>query len=69
MPLELERRSDSCDYKKGRKKWKERISCHLRSLSETGMYRMKTVVGGNLKNQKFENQQTEVRLRYKLLNK
>jgi hypothetical protein len=52
-----------------RKKWKERIGYHRRSLSETGMYRMKTIFGGNLKNRKFENQQTEVRLRCKLLNK
>ena len=53
----------------GRKGWKERIGYHRRSLSETGMYRMKTIFGGNLKNRKFENQQTEVRLRCKLLNK
>jgi len=53
----------------GRKGWKERIGYHRRSLSETGMYRMKTIFGGTLKNRKFENQQTEVRLRCKLLNK
>jgi len=53
----------------GRKKWKEQIGYHRRSLSETGMYRMKTIFGGNLKNRKFEKQQTEVRLRCKLLKK
>lgn len=53
----------------GRKKWKEGIGYHRRSLSETGMYRMKTIFGGNLKNRKLENQKTEVRLRCKLLNK
>jgi len=53
----------------GRKEWKKRTGYHRRSLSETGMYRMKTIFGGMLKNRKFENQQTEVRLRCKLLNK
>ena len=55
--------------KRGRKEWKKRIGYHRRSLSETGMYRMKTIFGGNLKNRKMENQKTEVRLRCKLLNK
>ncbi len=54
---------------RGRKEWKKRIGYHRRSLSETGMYRMKTIFGGNLKNRKMENQKTEVRLRCKLLNK
>ena len=49
----------------GRKKWKERMGYHCRSLSETAMYRMKTIFGGNLKTRKFENQQAEVRLRCK----
>jgi hypothetical protein len=53
----------------GRKGWKTRVGYHRRSLSETGMYRMKTLFGGTLKNRKFENQKTEVRLRCKLLNK
>ena len=53
----------------GRKEWKKRIGYHRRSLAETGMYRMKTIFGGNLKNRKLENQKTEVRLRCKLLNK
>ncbi|HBT77877.1 MAG TPA: hypothetical protein DEB39_13355, partial [Planctomycetaceae bacterium] len=54
---------------RGRKEWKKRMGYHRRSLSETGMYRMKTIFGGNLKNRKMENQKTEVRLRCKLLNK
>ena len=55
--------------KQGRKGWKKGIGYHRRSLAETGMYRMKTIFGGNLKNRKLENQKTEVRLRCKLLNK
>lgn len=53
----------------GRKVWKKRIGYHRRSLAETGMYRMKTIFGGTLKNRKLENQKTEVRLRCRLLNK
>ncbi len=55
--------------KHGRKEWKKRIGYHRRSLAETGMYCMKTIFGGNLKNRKLENQKTKVRLRCKLLNK
>ncbi len=55
--------------KHGRKEWKKRIGYHRRSLSETGMYRMKTLFGGNLKNRNMENQKTEARLRCKLLNR
>lgn len=65
-----ERDKAICEINKlGRKEWKKRIGYHRRSLSETGMYRMKTIFGGNLKNRKMENQKTEVRLRCKLLNK
>jgi Transposase DDE domain. len=65
-----ERDKAICDIDNlGRKEWKKRIGYHRRSLSETGMYRMKTIFGGNLKNRKMENQKTEVRLRCKLLNK
>jgi len=53
----------------GRKGWKQRSGYHRRSLAETGMYRMKTIFGGKLKNRKMENQKAEVRLRCKLLNK
>ena len=75
----LQNRKDGCRKERdaairtiekiGRKKRKRRTGYHRRSLSETGMYRMKTIFDGNLKNRKFENQQTEVRLRCQLLNK
>ncbi|HBT76141.1 MAG TPA: IS5/IS1182 family transposase, partial [Planctomycetaceae bacterium] len=54
---------------RGRKEWKKRTGYHRRSLSETAMFRMKSLFGGNLKNRNMENQKTEVRLRCKLLNK
>jgi hypothetical protein len=52
----------------GRKAWKERIGYHRRSLSETAMQRMKCCFGDKLKNHLLENQQTEARLRCKVLN-
>ena len=52
----------------GRKRWKERTGYHIRSLSETAMYRIKCCFGNRLKNREFKNQRTEVRLRTKILN-
>ena len=53
----------------GRRQWKESIGYHRRSLSETAMYRMKCCFGDHLKNRLIQNQQTETRLRSKILNK
>jgi len=52
----------------GRKRWKETIGYHLRSLSETAMHRMKCCFGNKLKNRDLKNQRTEARLRCKILN-
>jgi Transposase DDE domain len=52
----------------GRREWKEHIGYHRRSLVETSMFRLKRAFGHRLKNKRFENQQTEARLRCKLLN-
>lgn len=52
----------------GRTGWKETVGYHLRSLSETAMHRMKCCFGNKLKNRQLHNQQTEVRLRSKILN-
>jgi len=46
----------------GRKRWKERIGYHRRSLSETAMYRIKCCFGNRLKNCNLKNQRTEARL-------
>jgi hypothetical protein len=51
-----------------RKRWKERIHYHQRSLAETTMFRYKTAFGAVLKNRELPNQRTETRLRCKLLN-
>ena len=53
----------------GRKQWKQEVGYHCRSLAETAMYRFKCCFGANLKNRVFENQQTEARLRCKILNR
>ena len=53
----------------GRRRWKESVGYHRRSLSETAMYRMKCCFGDHLKNRLIENQRTEMRLRSKILNK
>ena len=55
--------------RRGRRRWKERVGYHRRSLSETAMYRMKCCFGDHLKNRLIPNQQTETRLRSKILNK
>lgn len=53
----------------GRRYWKESVGYHRRSLSETGMYRMKCCFGDHLKNRLLPNQQTETRIRCKILNR
>lgn len=53
----------------GRGRWKEEVGYHRRSLVETSIYRLKRSFGSRLKNKRFENQQTEARLRCKLLNR
>ena len=52
----------------GRKRWKEIVGYHLRSLSETAMHRMKCCFGNKLKNRELRNQRIEARLRSKILN-
>lgn len=53
----------------GRRRWKEEVGYHRRSLVETSISRSKRAFGPRLKNKRFENQKTEMRLRCKLLNR
>lgn len=55
--------------RRGRRRWKERVGYHRRSLGETAMHRMKCCFGDHLKNRLLPNQQAETRLRSKILNK
>ena len=52
-----------------REKWKENTGYHKRSLSETGMYRYKTIFGQQLWARTTQTQQTEVKIKCKILNK
>lgn len=53
----------------GRKQWKESIGYHRRSLSETAMFRVKTLFGDKVLSRTFDNQRTELLLRLKTLNR
>lgn len=55
-------------HKKGRKKWKHESGYHRRSLSETAMYRVKTIFGPQLYSRKFKSQQAETLIKIKTLN-
>lgn len=52
----------------GRKEWKIESGYHNRSLSETAMFRYKTLFGGNLYSRKFDTQSTENDVKIKILN-
>jgi hypothetical protein len=55
--------------KSTRKKWKEKSGYHVRSLSETAMFRFKTIFGDKLNFRKFKSQKTEFLLSVSILNK
>ena len=55
--------------KDGRKEWKKKSGYHRRSLSETAMFRFKTIFGSTLYSRKFEKQKTEASIKIKCLNK
>lgn len=55
--------------KGGRQEWKKLSGYHRRSLAETHMSRLKTILGGTLKSRTFENQKTEAILMANILNK
>ena len=52
----------------GRKEWKKETSYHKRSLSETAMFRFKTIIGANLKSRTLPNQKTEAAVGVRCLN-
>lgn len=53
----------------GRKKWKQEVGYHRRSLAETQMYRLKTIFGERVSARKFEGQATQMLLRCAALNR
>lgn len=55
--------------KKGRAEWKKQSGYHRRSLSETAMYRFKTIFGDKLHSRTFNNQTAEIFIKCIALNK
>lgn len=53
----------------GKKAWKKTSGYHKRSLVETHMFRLKTILGGKLKSRNFKNQKTEAKIMASILNK
>jgi hypothetical protein len=55
--------------KYGRKEWKKKSGYHVRSLSETAMFRLKTVFGDKLSARLIETQTTQALIRCAALNR
>lgn len=53
----------------GRIAWKKTSDHHRRSLVETHMFRLKTILGGTLRGRGYANQQTEAKIMANILNK
>lgn len=53
----------------GRDEWKKQSSYHQRSLSETAMFRLKTIFSDKLRSRSFDNQRTEALIRCQALNR
>lgn len=53
----------------GRQRWKRESHYHRRSLSETTMFRLKTIFGGRLRRRSFDNQAVELFLQCAALNR
>jgi len=53
----------------GRKGWKKSVNYHQRSLSETAMFRFKTIFGEKMSSREFERQANEAFIKCQILNK
>jgi hypothetical protein len=53
----------------GKKAWKKESGYHKRSLVETHMFRLKTILGGELQSRNFANQKVEATIMASILNK
>src|SRR4029079_9768183 len=53
----------------GRKKWKEEVSYHSRSLVENAFFRYKTILGRKLRSHSIDNQKIEALIACNILNK
>jgi IS5 family transposase len=52
----------------GRRAWKRAVGYHVRSLAETGVFRLKAIFGGHLASRRAERQATEGAVRCRALN-
>jgi hypothetical protein len=52
----------------GRRRWKRESGCHRRSLSETAMFRLKTIFGDRVSARTLQRQRTELLIRCRALN-
>ena len=55
--------------KRGRKRWKEQSNYHRRNLSETAIFRYKTIFSDKLRSRKTENQFNEMAIKCAALNR
>lgn len=53
----------------GKKEWKQESGYHRRSISETTMFRLKTIFGGKVSSRNFDNQAVELFVQCLLLNR
>lgn len=51
------------------REWKKKSGYHRRSLSETAMFRFKTIFGATLYSRKIEKQKIEAKIKIRCLNK
>jgi hypothetical protein len=67
----LKKRDDAIERIRqiGRAEWKKEVGYHRRSLVETAMFRMKTLLGARLSTRKLENQQVEAAIWCSVVNK
>lgn len=67
----LQQRNEAVTFMQGqdRKAWKIQAGYHRRSLNEVAMFRYKTAFTAQMRARKMEQQQTEVKLKCKILNR
>lgn len=65
----VERIKELGDDESARKKWKQEVGYHQRSLVETAMFRFKTIFGDKLSSRRFDNQRAEAQFKAFMLNK
>jgi hypothetical protein len=58
-----------CIRKVGRKQWKRESDYHSRSLTETQLFRFKTIFGDRLQSRQLDNQFKELLLKSVILNR